>query len=77
MLGDRDQTTCPDTTFTDLLETVPLGGHGEKYKYCKSKSLIREKSFLFLENEEQSSLSKRCILDQSQAVRAQGLKEEG
>lgn len=57
-------------------KTVPLRGHGENCKYCQSNSLIREKPVLFLENKEQSSLSKHCILDQSQALRAQSLKEE-
>lgn len=60
----------------DELETVPWRGHGENYEHCQSNSLIRENSFLLSENKEQSSLRQHCILDQSQSIRAQGLRED-
>ena len=63
-------------TVTDELETVPWRGHGENCKYCQSGSLITENSFLLSENNKQSSFSKHCVLDQSQAIRAQGLRED-
>lgn len=37
--------------------------------------MIRKNPSLLSENKEQSSLSKHCIMDQSQSVRARGLRE--